>query len=85
MEWLYLVREINLFILDIEDLLRPSLLAETLVSNLAAYVAPSKAIYGKVIMSIVLNLYCSRIKYQDIVLVLEFLMKVLFQARIEEA
>lgn len=84
MERHYLAREINLCILDIEDLLRPSLLAETLVSTEAAHVAPSKAIYGKVIMSIVLNLYCSRINYQDIVLVLELLLKVLFQAWIEE-
>jgi len=59
MEWHYLVREINLFILDIEDLLRSSLLAETVGATEAAHVAPSKAIYGKVIISIVLNLHCS--------------------------
>ena len=85
MEWHYIVREINLFILDIEYFLRPFLLDKTLGATEAANVTPSKTIYGKVIISIVLNLYCSRINDQDIVLVLEFLLKVLFQAWIEEA
>ena len=68
-----------------KDLLWPSLLDKTVRATEATHRGPSKAIYGKIIIGIVLNLDSSRIKDQDIVLVLEFHLKILFQAWIEEA
>ena len=80
MEWHYLIWEINLFILDIKGLLRPSLLGKPV-----GVTQSSKAYDGKVVISIILNLDYGLIKYQDIVLVLEFLLKVLLQPCIVEA
>lgn len=79
-EWFYLDWEINLFVLDIEGLLMPSLLGSPIGGT-----ESSKGIDGMVVVRLILNLDDRLINYQDIVLVLEFLLKVLLQPIIVKA
>jgi hypothetical protein len=64
-EWLYLNWEINLFVLDIEGLLRPSLVGSPIWGT-----ESSKRVDCMIVIRMFLNLDYRLIKYQDIVLVL---------------